>query len=266
MRGLLASLAFAGSLVTAPAAAAQTTSAPLTYLASLSGDYFPLRSEALGVYHIYVRYPEGYAEAPDRRYPIVYLLDGDAAFPYLAPHHLFLTYDDKLPEAIIVGIAYGSFAQPANRRGPDFGENAAAFHAFLKTGILPAVESRVRGDPARRVLVGQSRGGGFVLYSAYTDPDLFWARIVSNPTLQTHRKLLLESSPPRGGAAAKLFVASGTQDRPPIRAQALEWFEAHARKPGQWEFRRLELEGGTHAADLPNVYRRGMKWLFGLGD
>lgn len=85
---------------------------------ALKGDYFPLTSPETGTrYHIYIRYPEGYAEHPDERYPTVYLLDGDSAFPLLAPEHLFIHYDDQVPEAIIVGIAYGSFD---NKRHFDF--------------------------------------------------------------------------------------------------------------------------------------------------
>src|SRR5207248_8025826 len=90
-------------------------STPLDYLPALKGDYFALRSSANGApYHIYIRYPEGYASEPPRRYPIVYLLDGDSTFPLLAPQHLFIHYDDKIPEAIIVGIAYGPFDKPCH--------------------------------------------------------------------------------------------------------------------------------------------------------
>src|SRR3954447_4583147 len=121
---------------------------PLNYLPSLAGDYFPLKSAAMGsTYHIYVRYPEGYASKPEAKYPIVYLLDGDSAFPLIAPEHLFLTYDDKLPEAIIVGIAYGSFAPPVNHREVDFGPRAADFQRFLADELIPTVEKRTRADP-----------------------------------------------------------------------------------------------------------------------
>ena len=81
---------------------------PLDYLPALKGDYFPLRSAEAGhPYHIYVRLPEGYDADPSRHYPVVYLLDGDSLFPIVAASHLFLTIDDKIPEAVIVGIAYG---------------------------------------------------------------------------------------------------------------------------------------------------------------
>ncbi|HVM37665.1 MAG TPA: alpha/beta hydrolase-fold protein [Sphingomicrobium sp.] len=254
---LLAALLLGGWA--APAAPAPV---PLEHLAALGGDYFPMRSAANGRrYHIYVRLPEGYGDAPKRTYPTVYLLDGDSTFPMLAPQHLFLTYDDKLPEAILVGIAFGSFAPPANSRGPDFGPEAAAFQRFLKDELIPEVERRVRSDPARRILVGQSRGGGFVLYSAFTDPGLFWGRIASNPSFPDYKPLLFAAAP-AGRVDSRLIVASGTRDWPQLRADALAWFAAHQGRPTPWLLKRIDIDGGTHAADLPNAYRRAMNWLF----
>ena len=255
----LASLS--GCAATAPAV---QPPAPLAHLPALSGDYFPIASkETGGSYHVYIRTPQDYDAADPRLYPIVYLLDGDSLFPYLATHHLFLTIDDKIPEAIVVGIAYGSFKEPVNRRGIDFGDGAEAFRRFLKRELIPAVERRTRADPQRRILVGQSRSGGFVLYSAYTDPDLFWARIASNPSYPTHRARLLGAPVAARRSDLHLAVASGTSDAPSIRAGTLEWFEAHAARPGPWQLERIEIEGGTHAADMPNAYRRAMRWLFG---
>ncbi len=259
-RSILAALALAASLASSCAPAA-----PLDHLPALAGDYFVLDSRAAQHrYHIYIRYPDDYAKQPQRRFPTVYLLDGDSLFPYLAPHHLFLTYDDQLPDAIVVGIAYGSFAPPVNARDTDFGEGSAAFQRFLETELIPAIELRSRADPARRILVGQSRGGGFVLYSAYTDPDLFWARIASNPSFPAHRPLLLTGTPVSASRTdLRLAVATGTRDRVPSRTAALEWFAAREGKTGPWALRRFEIEDGTHAADMPTAYRRAMQWIFG---
>ena len=94
---------------------------PLDHLPALAGGYFPLASpDPGGLSHVYVRLPEGYADAPNRRWPVVYVLDGDSLFPLLAPTHLFLGYDEGLPEAIIVGIASGGFDPAVNRRNLDF--------------------------------------------------------------------------------------------------------------------------------------------------
>jgi predicted alpha/beta superfamily hydrolase len=235
---------------------------PLNHLPALKGDYFQLESKGgLGIYHAYIRYPENYEKDRTTTYPIVYLLDGDTLFPYLAPHHLFLTYDDQLPEAIVVGIAYGSFANPINRRERDFGEGAAAFHGFLKNEMMPAVERRTRADPKRRILAGQSLGGGFVLYSAHTDADLFWGRIASNPSFYAHKSLLAGKPVSAQRNDLKLAVASGTKDRPRSRGMALEWKEWHGTAKQPWAVRWFEIPEGTHAADMPNTYRQAMTWL-----
>src|SRR5271154_5650541 len=127
---------------------------PLNYLPALSGDYFVQLSKETGrQYHIYIRLPENYSDAPpETHYPVVYLLDGDSLYPLLATEHLFLNIDDKLPEAIIVGIAYGSFDPSINKRDVDFTApahgvkpehaGAPAFHRFLKAELIPAIERR----------------------------------------------------------------------------------------------------------------------------
>lgn len=154
----------------------------LAHLPALRGDYFPLASHEAGrTFHVYVRLPEEYD--PSKRYPVVYVLDGDALFPLLAPTHLFVSLDDKLPEAIVVGVAYGSFDPAVNKRNIDFkppgpgvlaaDAGAPAFARFLRLELLPRIEARYAADPAKRILFGQSFGGTFVLYSAFTEPDLF---------------------------------------------------------------------------------------------
>jgi hypothetical protein len=193
---------------------------------------------------------------------VLYLLDGDSLFPHLAANQLFLHYDDAIPEVIVVGIAYGSFAPPQNRRRHDFTDGAAAFGRFLGNELIPLVETKVRGDPARRMLFGQSRGGGYVLHSAFTDPDLFWARIASNPTVDSLPSLL--AAP----AAAKrrdlhLLIASGSEDDPKWRGPRTAWSIGLAAKQGlPWALRTETIEGGTHAADSSRVHRMAMRWLF----
>ncbi len=255
-----------------PVATAPVT--PLNHLPALAGGYFPLQSRAAGhPYHIYVRVPEGYAAEPRRRYPIVYVLDGDSLFSMIAPAHLFLTIDDKLPEAIIVGIAYGSFAKPVNRRHIDFMPPAPGvapadtgtvqFQRFLESELIPEVERRYRADPARRILFGQSRGGAMVLYSAFTKPDLFWAHVASNPSWEPGRELIYGPPPRTARNDLQLVIASGTSEIPDRRAEALKWFAHWDRQPNApWLVKRLDVPGGTHSAYGGDAYRAAIRWLF----
>ena len=248
---------------------------PLDHLPALRGDYFRIESAATGrPYHIYVRYPEGYDPAAAALYPTVYVTDGDSLFPILAANQLFLTYDDSLPEAIVVGIAYGGFDPAVNRRNIDFQPpgagvpaeqaGAGAFQRFLKTELIPQIETRYRSDPLRRVLFGQSRGGAFVLYSAVTDPDLFWGRIASNPSLTPGFEALLEPAAPAARSDLTLVVASGTRDRADLQQEAALWLSAWEARPVRpWRLRGVRVEDGTHAANAPDAYRLGLNLLFG---
>lgn len=249
---------------------------PLNFLPALRGDYFPVRSAATGrTHHIYVRLPEGYDPAAARLYPTIYLTDGDTLFPMLAPSHLFLTYDDDLPEAIVVGIAYGGFDPAVNKRHIDFQSpgdgvapeeaGAAAFQRFLKAELIPEIERRHRSDGSRRVLFGQSRGGAFVLYSAVTDPDLFWGRIASNPSISPGMESLLEPASPAARTDLGLVLVSGTRDRPDIQAEDALWLSTwQSRRERPWRLLGVRIEGGTHAANAPDAYRQGLNWLFSV--
>jgi uncharacterized protein len=246
---------------------------PLDHLPALAGGYHRLDSARLGrPLHVYVRLPADYEAQPDRRYPVVYLLDGDSLFPLLAAGHLFLTIDDRLPEAIIVGIAYGGFDPDVNRRSLDFtppgdgvapsAAGAPAFLDVLEHELLPLVERGYRADPGRRILFGQSRGGSFVLYSAFARPDLFWGRIASNAAFQPGNERLVGPAPRATRRDLRLVVTSGSRDRPDLRAAFLAWERSWAgRRDAPWRLRTITIEDGTHAADALRAYRAAMGWL-----
>jgi predicted alpha/beta superfamily hydrolase len=247
---------------------------PITFLPALAGDYFALESEVLSRrMHIFVRMPETYLKEPNRKFPIVYLLDGDSLFPMLAPQHLFLSYDEGLPDAIVVGIAYGGFAQDVNRRHVDFRPlledgspgGAAKFLQFMERELLPRVEGEWRANPSLRILFGQSRGGSFAIYAAYQRPRLFHGYIASNPGREADTRLLygMNGAQPQGGAEGWLIVTSGSRDHDYLRETALHWGRQVAGKKGlPWRAEFIDIPGGTHAASAPQAYRAAMMKIF----
>ena len=271
MRKLLMMLAGFLAALSAPLSAEEPHQelGPMAYLPAIAGDYFALDSENTNSrYHIFVRLPEGYASQPEANFPVVYLLDGDSTYPMLAPQHLFLHYDEKLPEAIVVGIAYGGFGD-INRRSFDFtamlqsGEagGAAAFLGMLESELIPHIEKLYRTQTDRRVLLGQSRGGAFVLYAAVERPALFHGYIASNPALNYPDLTLYGTGKAMPGVQTKgtLILASGSRDREYLRTAALDWSRNFASRDDlPWQAQFMDIEGGTHAASLPEVYRRAM--------
>ncbi|WP_336985598.1 alpha/beta hydrolase [Altererythrobacter aquiaggeris] len=244
------------------------------HLPALRGDYFVLSSKEVGRdYHIYIRLPEGYGDNTNQSYPVIYLLDGDSTFPMLAPLHLFMHYDDQIPEAVVVGIAYGGFEPGINMRHIDFRTvmddgtlgGAPQFLSMLENELLPRIDDQFRTNPKRRILVGQSRGGSAVLQAAWLKPGLFWGHVASNPGREPDTKLLfgMDRLPPAKQRSGYLIVASGSRDRDYLRGAALEWRDKiAARDDFPWDTRFIDIPGGTHAADLGNAYRAAMNVMF----
>jgi predicted alpha/beta superfamily hydrolase len=219
--------------------------------------------------------PDGYASAADRDYPTIYILDGGELYPMLRAYYNYLRHSNEVPEAILVGISYGTREfELGNTRGHDFTAPSAEreyyggagdFQAFLSRELLPFVEREYRSDAERRVVFGQSLGGQFVLYSAQTLPSLFWGSIASNPALHRNLEFFLESrpSPLIAGARPRLFVGSGSDDEVEFRVPALRWIERWAdAADAPWDLRAVTLEGHTHFSAPPAAFRQGMRWLF----
>ena len=274
MRGLVSILFGLLLLATAPQAWAQHVP-DMPFPAAVRGDAFRLDSPTLGRgFDIYVRLPPEYdPEGP--AYPVVYLLDGDSLFPILAANHLFLTYEAGLPEAVIVGIAYGGFDPSVNRRNIDFQspdegvapEDAGAerFHTFLTDELIPVIEARFHVDPDRRVLFGQSRAGNLVLYSAVAHPDVFRGRIASNPSLTPGMGSILDGAASARRDDLRVVITSGERDRADLPAEAALWVDTWSGRESTdrpWDIRLIRIPGGTHAANSTDAYRAGMLWLF----
>lgn len=238
--------------------------------------YEHIASETVGRgYHLYVMLPSSYEESPGRSYPTLYVLDGGGLFPLLSSYYRVLNFGEEVPDLIIVGISYGSdtFAG-GNYRSTDFTAKseerdyyggAGTFQTFLRDELLPHIETSYRSDASRRMVFGQSIGGQFILYTALTQPSLFWGHIASNPALHRNLAFFLQQHSQTAASSNRshLFVASGTMDEPQFREPALQWI-AHwsGQDKTPWELKTVDLDGHSHMSAPPASFREGMRWLF----
>ena len=58
---------------------------------------------------------------------------------------------------------------PPNTCTPNGGDQAP-FLDFIRLELIPFIETGFGGDPQRRVLLGHSHGGSFVLYALFNEP------------------------------------------------------------------------------------------------
>ncbi len=238
--------------------------------------YHHVASDGIGRgYHIFVMLPDGYDEFADDRYPTIYLLDGGALFPLLSAYYRYLTLGEEISNVIIVGISYGSDKfDGGNYRSTDYTAKsperdywggAGQFQKFLSEELLPFIEGSYASRFDRRVIFGQSIGGQFVLYTALTEPNLFWGHIASNPALHRNLPFFLEEHAESASVSeqSRLFVASGTNDDPTFRGPALEWIEHWSGvENSPWQLKTMNLDGHSHMSAAPASFRQGMRWLF----
>ena len=237
-------------------------------------DYRAVDSEVLERrLHVFVMLPESYSASAETRYPTIYVLDGGALFPMFAAYYRYLNFGEEIPDAIIVGISYGSDNfEGGNFRSTDFTAaskerdywgGAPKFQAFLADELIPTIEEQYQSDSQRRIIFGQSLGGQFVLYSALTQPGLFWGHIASNPALHRNLPFFLEQHAAADAQGGKLYVASGTNDNPRFREPALEWIEHWSgRDDLPWRLKIEHLQGHSHMSAPPAAFRNGTRWLF----
>ena len=230
-------------------------------------------------YHLYIKLPKYYNET-DKSYPVIYLLDGDIAFTMAWSTVRYLQFGKHLPDVIIVGIGYGSLfsSDEENMRERDYtiskidgkdnsggGEN---FLNFLKTELIPFIDSKYRTNPNDRILNGYSYGGLLTMYAFLNEHDLFSGYIAGSPYLyndgENLQKLLNEKSEILKNSKAKLFISYGSLEdenlyRDPIVeiVQSLEKINFNPTNINKKEF-----IGGSHYTCPSEAMVYGLKYLF----
>jgi S-formylglutathione hydrolase FrmB len=147
-----------------------------------------LRDNPLGDPHerpVYVYVPPGYDVDADRRYPVVYVIQGYTGhvgmwfnrqafrrpFPELADD---VFRDGDTPPAIVVYVdAWTAFGGSQFLDSPATGR----YHSYLCEEVVPWVDARYRtlADRAHRAIMGKSSGGYGAMVTPMLRPDLFSA-------------------------------------------------------------------------------------------
>jgi predicted alpha/beta superfamily hydrolase len=184
---------------------------------------------------IRVLLPAGYADAAnkDRRYPVLYLLDGQNVFDAClseVSHHEWgadetvqrLVAQKKIPPMIVVGVdhagkdrareylPYKDFVgnpdmdEPVGKRFPD----------FMTREVLPLVDGEYRTlpGPANTGIGGSSYGGVASLYALLAKPSTFGYGLIESPTLWIGMGQLVRDTSPLVAMPKRVFVGFGGKE------------------------------------------------------
>jgi predicted alpha/beta superfamily hydrolase len=157
------------------------------------GETFTLDSKGLGEKRrVNVYLPAGYADAPDARFPVLYVLDGglDEDFLHLAGLARVCAGNGTMRPFVLVGIENtrrrrdltGPTENAADKKIADRVGGSAAFRTFVRDELMPRVRERYRTTKETAV-VGESLAGLFVVETFLREPELFDTYIAVDPSL-----------------------------------------------------------------------------------
>ena len=174
--------------------------------------------------------PPGYESESDRRYPVLYLHDGQNLFD---PDASFikgeywragetataLIADDRIAPLIIVGVDNAG-AQRLHEYTPTCdrrrgGGGAAAYGQLLVKELKPFIDSRYRTLPEAHStgLGGSSLGALVSLYLGLKHPDVFGRLAVMSPSVWWDRRAILRNvREARATPRPRMWVDIGTRE------------------------------------------------------
>lgn len=186
------------------------------------------RTMAVGPgYRLFIARPK--SAPPPEGWPILYMLDGNAAFDFLTPEHLAMA-----PGLALVGVGYDTERQfarelrtldftapdgPGDGLRPDhvhqgrMAGGGAIFHNRLTGPLREAAEAGLTIDPARRTLWGHSFGGLFTLYALLAQPRGFARYAAISPSIWWDEGLMRRIARAAAPASLPLLMALGDREK-----------------------------------------------------
>ena len=156
--------------------------------------YKELNSEKLGdARQLKIQLPRNY-DTSDKKYPVIYVFDGDYLFEPVAGVTDYYAYWEDIPEAIVVGINQfkkrneDCFYDEANSLPVETG---AAFFEFISMELVPYINKTFRTENFK-VAVGHGKTANFINYFLLKDIPLFQAYVVLSPDLVPDMATYLE--------------------------------------------------------------------------
>lgn len=285
------------------AASLLALSLPLPALAQQAAPPLPLERSAVHTltaksngrtYDVYVKLPPKYdtPENAGRRYPVIYLTDGDYTFQVASgvtrlPHNA-----GKMEQAILVGLpnAKGEDGMAARRRdltpwvntampGPNGG--GKEFVEFITGQVLPLIDATYRSDPARRTYVGQSYGGLLGLWILFSQPQHFSSYLLTSPSIWYAEKALMaleaDYAKTHKELKARLFMATGSYEGVKKGAASRRYnnetdMVGDQQKMAKWlrgrgykgfQVQDMVIPSTIHETTFPIGFVYGLQWLYG---
>ncbi|MFY0602769.1 MAG: hypothetical protein JXQ93_02385 [Flavobacteriaceae bacterium] len=224
---------------------------------NILGENYTIKSKILKKdRQIQVFIPESYQKT-DKKFPVLYLLDGQRLFPYGVSLLKSFTQFKQTPEFIVVGIT---------NKYPDrfghFSDEEKMFLTFIEEDVISFVDNNFRTSN-ERLIFGWEYGGSFVIQTMIERSDLFDAYIVASPFPLTNKIIELEKFLSKKLMSNKMlyFSVSPNENQVNVGVKKLDsLLKLKASKSLHWTYKELENE--EHRSTPYSTIYSGLKTFY----
>ena len=129
--------------------------------------------------------PPSYQKLETKRYPVIYVMDGQEYFLHPVAYQRMLRFKDKSPEFIVVGIN-----TDRKKRRKLLSEDSNKLISFLTKELIPHIDENYRTlKEKERLYFGWEMSGGLGLEILTHHPNIFNAFFMASPTHFTDERI-----------------------------------------------------------------------------
>ena len=246
-------------------------------------------------YRITIGLPGEYYDKPTKKWPVVYLVDGNWYFGMVTDMIRSMAFCETITEAIVVGIGY-PINKKKNRSHEEFSRRAFdltpiadkdvekehfeftklktltggadKFIKFVQHELMPFVNRKYRVTPRKRVLAGHSFGGLFAAYALFEIPKMFTHYLICSPSLWYHENHMFECeknfSKRHKQLKANVFLSTGEMEERVGSNMASNTLRFTALLKSR-NYKNLDIvqkifNGENHCEVVTPSYQAGLKW------
>jgi predicted alpha/beta superfamily hydrolase len=222
-----------------------------------------VRARALGVDYGVRLYTPPVAAGPRAALPLWVVLDGENWLDTVA----------RASESAATPVLVAA-VNSVSRRDTDYvppntctsgGGGQAAYLAFLRDELLPAVQAQLGGHTGRRVLWGHSHGGGFVLQALLAEPTrprVFDDHVACDASLGCYYDTAIAWQAAHAAAVrrlpARLHLSHASAGNV---LSNVPWADALAARGFEGLVMRTQAYTGSHAGIVPQAVADALAWL-----
>jgi len=222
--------------------------------------------------------PPDYEANTDRRYPVLYMQDGQNLFDQLTSFAGEWEVDETLDRLfeevdfglIVVGIDNGGSARVGEYTpwtNPTYGGgDGDKYTEFMVQVLKPFIDAnyRTRPDAANTGVMGSSLGGLIAHYSALKYPDVFSKAGVFSPSFWYSDSSFVFASQHSDIQTARHYFLAGTNESSDMVEQMEQMIDVMIEGGFESEgINKAVIQGGNHNEALwRNNFEIAVKWLF----